>query len=174
MLVGLLTPVPYSTLDRPDFPNKSYWRMIAVISGTAYFIVAVAFGRSYHAVVSGITAGLFYAGGLWLGLVLGRTLTAFAVGYLTIIVLFSTLFAALWRLQGSEAFAGLPPDPGLAVFLYFSLVTATTIGYGDIVPHSGSARWIACVEVIACLAWTLVVFAALSVQFSSNSKEGSK
>ena len=100
--------------------------------------------------------------------------TAFAVGYLTIILLFSTFFAGVWRLQGSEAFVGLSTDPGLSAFLYFSLVTATTIGYGDIVPHSGLARCLAGVEAISCLAWTLVVFAALSVQFSSNSKNGAQ
>lgn len=196
MFVGLVTPVPYATLDYPDATNKSYWTKLAVILGAAYFIlVFIAYGRSYHAAVDGVIGSLGYAGGLWLGLVLGnhvnqwivalqpafrllrrlgRTLTAFAVGYLTLILLFSTFFAALWRLQGPGAFAGLPADPGLPVFFYFSLTTATTIGYGDIVPHSGSARCLTGVEAMACLAWTLVVFAALSVQFSLSSKEGSQ
>jgi hypothetical protein len=56
------------------------------------------------------------------------------------------------------------------VFLYFSLVTATTIGYGDIISHSASARTLVGVESLVSLAWTLVVFAALSVQFANQAK----
>ncbi len=195
MFVGLVTPVPYATIDYPDVTNKSYWKRFAGVLGAAIFIIIIAIGRSYRAAVEGFIASLAYVGGLWLGLVLGyhmnqwivalqpvfrllkklgRTLTAFAVGYLLIILAFSTFYAAVWRLQGTGAFAGLPPNPGLPTFLYFSLVTATTIGYGDIVPHSGFARCLAGVEAITCLAWTLVVFAALSVQFSSSSKEESQ
>ena len=195
MFIGLITPVPYATLDYPDVTNKSYWKNYAGVSGAALFVIILAIGRSYRAAAEGFITSLAYVGGLWLGLVLGnhinqwivalqpvfwllkrlgRTLTAFAVGYLFIIFAFSTFYAAVWRLQGPGAFAGLSPDPGFPTFLYFSLVTATTIGYGDIVPHSGFARCLAGVEAITCLAWTLVVFAALSVQFSSNSKEQSQ
>lgn len=195
MFVGLVTPVPYATLDHPDVTNKSYWKGFSVVTGAVYLTLFIAIGRSYHAVIEAIIGFLAFVGGVWLGLVLGnhvnhwiaalqpvfrllkilgRTLTAFAAGYLFIIIAFSTFYAAVWRLQGPGAIAGLSPDPGLPTFLYFSLVTATTIGYGDIVPHSGFARCLAGVEAITCLAWTLVVFAALSVQFSSHSKEESQ
>lgn len=131
---------------------------------------------------------LVYLGGLWLGLMLGnnvnqwivalrptfrllrrmgRTLVAFAVGYLAIVTIFSTLFAAVWRLAGAESFAGLPASPTMPTFMYFSLVTATTVGYGDIVPKSAPARSLTGLESIASLAWTLVVFAALAVRFAS-------
>ena len=173
MFVGLVTPVPYATIDHPGVTNKSYWKQLTILFGAGYLTLFVIFGRSYHAAIEAIISFLALAGGMWLGLVLGnhinqwiaalepvfrllrrlgKTLTAFAVGYLTLILLFSTFFAALWRLQGSEAFVGLPTNPGLAAFLYFSLVTATTIGYGDIVPHSGFARCLAGVEAISCLA----------------------
>jgi ion channel len=195
MFVGLVTPVPYGTLDQPDITNRWYWIKLATFLGTASVILTGLFtfllsGHSYRAAVtSGVAGGVYYAGGLWLGLALGnrvnqwilalkpvfgllkrlgKILTAFAVGYLLIILLFSTFFAALWRVQGPEAFAGLPADPRLPVFFYFSLVTATTIGYGDITPHSASARTLAGVESVVSLAWTLVVFAALSVQFAGR------
>jgi hypothetical protein len=194
MFVGLVTPVPYATLDYPDVTNRSYWKRFSVVLGAGFFIVITAIGRSYHAAIAGLVASLVYVGGLWLGLVLGnrlnhwivalqpvfrllkqlgRVLTAFAVGYLFIISAFSTFYAAVWRLQGQGAFAGLQQDPGLATFFYFSLVTATTIGYGDIVPHSGLTRSLTGIEAVTSLAWTLVVFAALSVQFSSTSKDES-
>jgi hypothetical protein len=195
MFVGLVTAVPYATLDYPNVTNKSYWKKFGATVGAAFFILAVAIGRSYHAAIVGLVASLVYAGGLWLGLVLGshlnqwiaalqpvfrllkrlgRVLAAFAVGYFFIILVFSALYAAVWRLQGPGTFVGLPQDPGLPTFLYFSLVTATTIGYGDIVPHSGLARSLTGVEAVTSLAWTLVVFAAISVQFSLTSKDESK
>jgi hypothetical protein len=195
MFVGLVTPVPYATLDYPNVTNKSYWKKFGAALGAAFFILIVAIGRSYHAVIEGIVASLVYVGGLWLGLVLGnhlnqwiaalqpvfrllkrlgRILTAFAVGYFFIILVFSAFYAAVWRLQGPGAFVGLPQDPGFPTFLYFSLVTATTIGYGDIVPHSALARSLTGIEAVTSLAWTLVVFAAISVQFSLTSKDESQ
>src|SRR5580698_10707890 len=195
LFVGLVTPVPYATLDHPNVMNKSYWKTIGGAGAAAIFVLAAAIGRSYHAVIDGLVASLIYAGGLWLGLALGnrlnqwisalqpvfrllkrlgKILTAFAVGYLLIILVFSTCYAAVWRLQGRDAFVGLPQDPSLPTFLYFSLVTATTIGYGDIVPHSGLARSLAGAEAVTSLAWTLVVFAAVAVQFSLTSKDESQ
>jgi CBS domain containing-hemolysin-like protein len=98
---------------------------------------------------------------------LGRTLSAFAAGYITIVILFATFYGAIWRFQGSVALAGIPKNPDFAVFLYFSLVTATTIGYGDIIPQSLAARTVTGIESLVCLGWTLVVFAALSVRFAN-------
>ena len=195
LAVGLLTPVTYATLDHPDVANKSYWTTFAIVAGTVFFLVSFTIGRSYRAAADGIFSALGYAGGLWLGLVLGNhvnkwiralqpafyilkrvgmVLTAFAVGYFTIILVFSTLFGALWRIQGAEAFTGLTTNPGLREFFYFSVVTGTTIGYGDIVPHSGFARCLAGGEAVASLAWTLIVFAALSVEFGTYAKENSQ
>ncbi len=189
MTIGLFTPVPYATIDHPNVSNRRYWTAMALFLGLAATIGTFP-GPHRPTLAVAVFAFLSNAGGLWLGLTLGNrvnhwiaalkpafallrklgtTLTAFAVGYLSIIVLFSTFFAALWRIQGPDAFSGLPTHPTLPVFLYFSLVTATTIGYGDIVPHSGTARSLAGVESIASLAWTLVVFAALSVQFANRS-----
>jgi hypothetical protein len=44
---------------------------------------------------------------------------------------------------------------------YFSLVSLTTLGYGDITPHSGSARSLACVEAIVGQFYVAVVIAEL-------------
>jgi hypothetical protein len=54
----------------------------------------------------------------------------------------------------------------MPTFMYFSLVTATTIGYGDIVPKSALAKSLAGLQSITALGWTLVVFAVLSLQFA--------
>lgn len=193
LLVGLLTPVPYATLDRPQSSNKKYWiihgLIIGFMLGVVIFFLA---GRSRGAATNALVTALFYAVGLWLGLVLGnhiniwinalrpafkllaklgKGLTAFAVGYLTIVLIFSTFFAAIWRLQGSGSFTGLPENPRLSVFVYFSLVTATTVGYGDIVAKSSLARLLTGIELVTALGWTVVVFAALAAQFATGASQ---
>ena len=190
MLVGLLTVAPFATLDRPQVTDLRYWiksgAVFALALGCAVYFVG---GRSAAALINASGAALVYLAGLWLGLMLGtnvnrwivalkptfqllrrmgRTLTAFAVGYLAIVTIFATLFAAVWRLAGPDSFAGLPARPAMPTFVYFSLVTATTVGYGDIVPKSALARSLAGLESIVSLAWTLVVFAALSVRFAAE------
>ena len=190
MLVGLLTVAPYATLDRPHVTDLRYWIKSGVAlalawGGTVYFVG----GRSTAALINASATALVYLAGLWLGLMLGnnvnrwivalkpsfqllrrmgRTLMAFAVGYLAIVTVFATLFAAVWRLAGPDSFAGLQVRPTMPTFMYFSLVTATTVGYGDIVPQSALARSLTGLESIVSLAWTLVVFAALSVRFAAE------
>ena len=46
--------------------------------------------------------------------------------------------------------------------MYFSVVTITTTGYGDISPHSGLARLTACVEIGTGLLYQVVVFSLLA------------
>jgi voltage-gated potassium channel Kch len=189
MMVGLLTPTRYATLDQPQLASKRYWVWSTAVFGTALgFAVFLFGGHTFPALAKAVGSALVYAGGLWFGLLLGnqvtqwvaalaptfrllrqmsRILSAFAVGYVAIVVIFATYYGATWRLQGAGAFTGIPADPNFAVFLYFSLVTATTVGYGDIVPQSLAARSVTGIESLVCLGWTLVVFAALSVRFAT-------
>lgn len=190
MYVGLLTRTRYATLDRPDSPNLGYWKVNSAIFGLLFWaIVFWGRGHSRAALIEAFVTALSYCAGLWLGLLLGnhvnlwiealkptfeilrrmgRPLVAFAVGYLTIIVLFATFYAALLRVDAPGSFAGVPSEPGFAVPLYFSLVTATTVGYGDIAPRSVLARSLTGVEVLTAIAWTLVVFAVLVIQLSKS------
>lgn len=192
MLIGLVTDTRFATLDRPQSPEPTYWKLNSALFGLAYgTLIFLALGRTATALVEGISSAVFYWGGIWLGLLLGNsvknwivalkptfellkklgtTLIGFAAGYLTLIVLFATFYAALWRLSGAQSFGGLPATPNFDVFLYFSLVTATTIGYGDITPQTPFARLLAGTESLASLAWTLVVFAALSTRFANEIK----
>jgi len=192
MTVGLLTGARFATLDRPQVADRRYWTtsgfVFATFVGVAVYVLD---GHSATALIHASEAVLVYLGGLWLGLMLGnsvnhwivalqptfrlvkrmgRTLVAFAAGYLAIVSIFSTIFAAVWRLKGAESFVGLPSSPTIPTFMYFSLVTATTVGYGDIVPKSPLARSLTGIELITSLAWTLVVFAALAVRFASEAE----
>jgi hypothetical protein len=76
-------------------------------------------------------------------------------GYLLIGAAFGHAFAAVESLapgafRGDPAFAAGPRDPGHVYLLltYFSFVTLTTVGYGDITPATGLTRGLATVEAV--------------------------
>ncbi len=60
-------------------------------------------------------------------------------GYLMIGILFTFLFVFLFTLN-PEGTINFKTVPGFADFLYFSMITLSTVGYGDIVPLSDLAR----------------------------------
>ena len=71
----------------------------------------------------------------------GRSLKRWFIWILAIVVLFSIFYAICW-----EGMAGSPEFTLLAPF-YCSVVTITTLGYGDLVPLSNAARVVAMCEV---------------------------
>ena len=82
----------------------------------------------------------------------------FAVGYLTIIVLFAGFYGMLDRfLPGAFADAG----GGLAEWLSFAFFTALGQDYTAVVPVSVSARALVGVHLILSAGWALVLFAAV-------------
>jgi Ion channel len=93
-----------------------------------------------------VTRAVFAAGQVTLHRIIGAILL-----YLDIGLIFSTLYAFL-ALVKPDAFAGLPPlHDNLSVatnVIYFSFVTLTSVGYGDIVPVHPLARSLANVEAI--------------------------
>ncbi len=52
--------------------------------------------------------------------------------------------------------------------LYFSLVTLSTIGYGDIVPLSGEARILAALEGVTGILYIAITVALLVSRFKSE------
>jgi hypothetical protein len=69
---------------------------------------------------------------------LHRILGAIVV-YLLISFIFALLFHSLFIANGSNAFRGLI-DNDREEFMYFSLTTLTTTGYGDIIPVNAATR----------------------------------
>ncbi|MFC1580192.1 potassium channel family protein [Thermodesulfobacteriota bacterium] len=79
----------------------------------------------------------------------GEVLIAAAVVYLMIAVMWSYFYAVL-EMVHPGAF-NLPDAAGGVMqnrFVYFSLVTITTLGYGDITPNSGFAASLSMVEAV--------------------------
>jgi Ion channel len=66
---------------------------------------------------------------------MGPPIGAFALGYLVIAFIFAGVFASVWRAD-SAAFKGLSEHPTPIDFGYYSVVTISTTGYGDVSPQS--------------------------------------
>lgn len=91
---------------------------------------------------------------------MGPPIGGFALGYLVIAFIFAGLFASIWRADFA-AFKGLPDRPYFIDFVYYSVMTISTTGYGDVTPQSPPAKILASAEALIGLAWTVVVFAAV-------------
>jgi hypothetical protein len=88
-------------------------------------------------------------------------------GFLLLILAFTRAdsFLEAWA-PGSYAFNGLAPDRQsnaamVAAFQYFSTITMTTVGYGDIVPLSVEARLLSGLQAIVGQLYLAVVIATL-------------
>jgi hypothetical protein len=68
---------------------------------------------------------------------------------------FSVLYLYVARLQGPAAFSA---DLNLGEALYFSIVTMTTTGYGDISPKSGWAKFLVSVQILFGFLYNVLFF----------------
>jgi hypothetical protein len=88
-------------------------------------------------------------------------------GYLLVAVAFAHLYCAVEVLLPGS-FRGSPEYPArlreegrFFKFVYFSLMTITTVGYGDITPRGGAARALASVEAVVGQFYVAVLIAEL-------------
>ena len=97
---------------------------------------------------------------------IGRVLIP-AFAFLTFYVLIVILFACLYRiidlhLPGAHFnFNGAPYEISFSESLYFSLVSMSTLGYGDIAPTGGLVRALVVIEVVAGVLLMLFGFAEI-------------
>jgi hypothetical protein len=97
--------------------------------------------------------------------------------YLTIGVLFAALYAFLATLM-PEAFRGLSMSPHVSLptdVVYFSFVTLTTVGYGDVTPLDPLIRSLSNLESIIGQLYPATVLArlvSLEERFSGSGKKG--
>ncbi len=83
--------------------------------------------------------------------------------YLLLGSVWSSLYAGLFTIDPA-AFSGVPEGVGFlssGEWLYFSFVTLTTLGYGDIVPVSQTARTLAFVQAIVGQFYMAILVAGL-------------
>lgn len=82
-----------------------------------------------------------------------------ALAYGTTIYLFAVVFLLI---NNSDEKAFTPFLAGLGTASYFSVVTIATVGYGDIQPVSGWARFAASGEVLVGVAYTVLFFSIVA------------
>lgn len=93
------------------------------------------------------------------------------VVYLVIGLTFSYAFHAIYLLSGDTSFNNLKGD-GLKEFLYFSLTSLTTMGYGDITPVHPIARSFANLEALIGQLYPAILIARLvSMEFESSTRK---
>ena len=90
-----------------------------------------------------------------------NTITIAACAYLLLGVTWAAAHAALAVAQ-PEAYAGaVGAAPGFGDLTYFSMVTLTTLGYGDITPASGLARSLCLLEALVGQLYIAILVARL-------------
>ena len=82
-----------------------------------------------------------------------------ATSYGMTIYIFSVIFLLVSNYDG-HAFA--PAIESLGTAAYFSVVTIATVGYGDIQPVSGWARFMASAEILIGVAYTVFFFSVIA------------
>jgi len=93
--------------------------------------------------------------------------------YLIIGLMFATLYAAMYRLNGDQFFAhGQLPDSRnvTPIFQYFSFTTLTTLGYGDFTAASSGGRAVAMLEAITGQIFLATLVARLVATFRSSAQ----
>lgn len=88
---------------------------------------------------------------------------AFLTFYSLIVVIFAALYRLIDRFDGATTFAiaGTPRAIGFVESLYFSIVTLSTVGYGDIVPLTYAVRALVAVQIVAGILLLLFGFQAV-------------
>lgn len=99
--------------------------------------------------------------------VTSEVLCAAVATYIMVGMLWASAYLIVARLNPAS-FSGLSPgQPFQGHALYFSLITLTTIGYGDIVPVSSAARMLAMMEAIAGTMYVAVLISRLVALYSA-------
>lgn len=116
--------------------------------------------------------------------VLGRrevtadTLAGAACVYLLLGLTWTLLYAVLEALAPGAIAVASPTAPGagdpprLGDLLYFSFVTLTTLGYGDVAPVTSQARSLAILEATTGVLYLAILIARLVGMYGSGAREG--
>ena len=81
--------------------------------------------------------------------------------YLLLAYAWAALYRAMDALYPGSFQIGANPTDRQTDLLYFSLVTLTTVGYGDVVPLSGEARMLAALEAVTGVLYIAITVAIL-------------
>ncbi len=95
-------------------------------------------------------------------------------GGISVYLLLGIIWAALYRemeILSPGSFAGPDDSLGFSNFIYFSYVTLTTLGYGDILPVTQKARSLAILEAITGVVFLGTLIARLVSLYTTRDVE---
>jgi len=148
--IGILYVVLMSTIDHPSLP----FHIIVVVAALGKTIVITMTTLKRLSKLIKICHSL------------GRLLWVFGLIIMISIFSFATDYACLFQFSHTT-FEGVPDYSNsymynLYHFFYFSVITFSTLGYGDIIPTSDAARFVVMLEIF--LSFFLVVFALANIK----------
>jgi len=94
--------------------------------------------------------------------------------YLLLGLLWTSLYLAIDAFSPGSIEIGSHSAERTTELLYFSLITLSTIGYGDIVPLSGEARILAALEGVTGVLYIAITVALLVSKFRTEVDTGSR
>ena len=98
----------------------------------------------------------------------GHRIEGAIIVYLLTALIFAILYHIIFLLDGQSAFRGLM-NYERSEFMYFSLTTLTTVGYGDITPVNQFARSLANLEALNGQLYPAILIARLvSMEFTTS------
>lgn len=172
-LLAWLVPillVGVATFALPELGVTSQTEQVAFLCAMALISVVVA-AASRDVVAFLLDASLLFEA--FFARIQRLFIPAFA--FLTLYSLLVIIFACIYRLLDSAmgepmlAFAGLRRTMSFSEALYFSVVTLSTIGYGDVVPVGPAARTVASIQTV--LGVLLLLFGFAEIMRASRGRE---
>jgi Ion channel len=172
-------PVIVSTVRLSQIKLWVWPSVLLTLVNTAFVIAGNTFrSRALTGIRWGCLAAFFAlaAVGLFSHLRSSRTVTQAhlytAVNvYLLLGLLWATLYLAIDSFYPGSIQIGSRPSGRETDLLYFSLITLSTIGYGDIVPLSGEARVLAALEGVTGVLYIAITVALLVSRFRIEPSE---
>jgi hypothetical protein len=170
LALGLLLVGAFSTrrrAGRPGWHTTTSALVVALVAVAAAGVTAIVANRPvFDAVLAAVTAAIV---GITI-VVIVQTLVARNVvdaatvlGALCVYLLLALLFAALHQIGAAfddTYLHGVSP-PASGDFLYFSVMTLTTVGYGDLTPATAVGRTVAMTEALVGQLYLVSVVAAV-------------
>ena len=146
-------------------PLPDRWRLLALAAETVALVPLLV------ALATGILGYVFRCERMT-----ADSLFAPIVVYVLIALLFARVYVLLIALDPSSfslpvAAAERGPDLLQADMLYFSLITLATVGYGDILPVSETARMVAVIEATTGQFYVAVIVAAFVGMYAARRRE---
>ena len=152
--------------------TASCFAAVAVVSASVHWARIIVFGPPWlgkDAIASFVACGMLATIVLWQvfreGPITSLRIQGALAAYLLVGLMFSTLYTWI-DLNVPNAFSGPAPiselsDNPLGRFVYFSFVTLTTVGYGDISPLAPEARSMAMLEALIGQIFPAILLARL-------------